>query len=163
MSGTDSSDFLAVASCIDTVVTLYERPRNIEKQNIGNNRSIEDRESEWMLPVSTTNRSSKATSKKDGTANNSSSVSETETIAVDSLWQAEIQEREPSQYDDNCNGDWIGLTSEISFVDYAFVESSLPTNEEDQHGMIGLGDEYDGVKELRWKQNTVNSRNSRTI
>ena len=151
----NSSDFLAVASCIDTVVTLYERPQNIEHQNTGNNRDIEDRDVEWKIPLKTTSRSSDDTNKKNGEAN-SSSASETETIVLNGLWRAEIQERETNLYDQKCNSDVIGSTSNTSFVDYAFVKS-LPS-EYDRHG-IGLGDECDGFKELRWKQHMVDSQN----
>ena len=154
MSGADSSDFLAVASCIDTVVTLYERRQIIEHQHTGMNRNIEDHNLEWKLPVNRTNRSSDDTNKNNGEAK-SSSTAETETIVINSLWQAEIQEHQTSKYDHNYNGDVTGSTSDTSFVDYAFVES-LP-NEDDQHG-IGLGDECDGVKELRWKQQMVYSQ-----
>lgn len=157
----DSSDFLAVASCIDTVVTLSERAQIIEHQTKGNSGNAENRGLEWQIPTST--RGSDSTSENDACKSNSSG-NETETIVVNSLWRAKIYECESMQYGQNSHDGLDGGTrSDELLVDYAFVESLSKDEEDQQHGIVGLR-EFDGVsQELRWKQSTVDSKNSSTI
>ena len=154
----DSSDFLAVASCIDTVVTLSERAQIIENQTKGNNGNIYNRGLEWQMPKS--NRGS-----ENDACKSNSSGNETETIVVNSLWRAKIYERESMQYGQNGHDGLDGETSiNDLFVDYAFVESLSKDEEDQQHGgILGLREFDGGCQELRWKQSMVDSRNSSTI
>ena len=162
---TDSSDVLVLASCIDTVVTLHQRQRctdnmarNIKNSSSSNNNDIngDTISRAWKRPITAATSGTVDMTRiggrvEGGSANNSKKKDEkrnstNESILVNSVWQAEIQERGGDQSNsrnigDGFNGDTIGA----SLVDYAFVES-YPAEE----GTRSLG-ECDGDKELRWK------------
>lgn len=145
-NGTDSGDVLAIASCIDTVVTLSNRRRgNNNAPRSPNNHTKED--DKWKIPVY------ERSSRKDGDntdsnqqGHNMNVANGMENITVNSVWRAEIQERGCDQpfrsigvgYDDNTSG--------VSVIDYAFVESFV--SQEDDIT------ERDRSIELRWKDDT---------
>ena len=138
INGTDSGDFLAVTSCIDAVVTLSEK----NKPRALNN---EEEDGVWKIPKSTTIKESSNRDNDTNTGINKGGKSNvadgTETIVVNSIWQAEIQERGCDYYSRD-SGDHVD-TSGVSLIDYAFVESFLP--QEDSLG------ECERSTELRWK------------
>lgn len=160
---TDSSDVLVLASCIDTVVTLHQRQMctdNMARETKKNNNNNDDINGDsiscvWKRPITAATSSTvdmtRIGDRVEGGSVNSKKKDEksnfaNESILVNSVWQAEIQERGgdqsyPRNIGDGLNGDTIGT----SLVDYAFVES-YPTEE----GTRSLG-ECDGDKELRWK------------
>lgn len=140
----DSSDVLAVASCIDTVVALYERPQDTDDQT-----DMDKEDGDFVkVAKSSTNRDEDTINQN----SNSNSSNGKEIIVVNSIWQAEIQERRLDQYCRQSGNDFNGDTIGVSMViDYAFVDSFV--KEEDN---IGFG-ECEDSKELRWRHSSIAS------
>jgi len=161
----DLSDILVLASCIDTVVTLHQKQRGIDNMTLRSNNNDDDDHGEliscvWKKPMTAATRTTVQMTRsgnKDEDGNNkkikkNESNFTNETILVNSVWQAEIQERGDDQYygniGDGINGD---INIGASLVDYAFVESLLAGNDNRDTG------ECEGGKELRWKHRDANS------
>jgi hypothetical protein len=156
---TDSSDVLVLASCIDTVVTLHQRQRCTDNMAQETNNDDDDDDGEtiscvWKKPISAATRNTIEATRigdrdEDGNTNSKKKDKESnyanETILVNSVWQAEIQERGGDQYYRNIGDGFNGDDISVSLVDYAFVES-FPAED----GTRSSG-ECEGDKELRWK------------
>ena len=125
------TNVLASASCIDTVVTLRQREMGEHSALRGNITNLHDK----ATANCDKNLSGDHITIKKDQKNNPND----ERVAVNSFWQAEIQERA----EDGAIGDV--LNGNVSIVDYEIVESLL-----DEDTKNSLGD-CTANKELRWK------------